>query len=45
MNDHEPRRVTSLEVVLDTDREARREAAIVIEQIAREATYPVLRLV
>jgi 1-deoxy-D-xylulose-5-phosphate reductoisomerase len=45
MNDHEPRRVTNLEVVLDTDREARREAANVIEQIAREATYPVLRLV
>jgi 1-deoxy-D-xylulose-5-phosphate reductoisomerase len=45
MNDHEPRRVTNLEVVLDTDREARREATNVIQQIAREATYPVLRLV
>jgi 1-deoxy-D-xylulose-5-phosphate reductoisomerase len=45
MNDHAPRKVANIEIVLDTDREARREAAAIIDKISHETTYPVLRLV
>jgi 1-deoxy-D-xylulose-5-phosphate reductoisomerase len=37
MNQHAPRAVSNLEVVLETDREARLMAAAAIEQLAREA--------
>jgi 1-deoxy-D-xylulose-5-phosphate reductoisomerase len=45
MNDHEPRPVINLDIVLDTDRDARREAAAVIDRISNETSYPLLRLV
>ena len=45
MNEHAPQKVTSIDVVLDTDRDARREAAKVIQNLSREIEFPVLRLV
>src|SRR6266404_4937340 len=45
MNDHAPRKVSSIELVLETDRDARREAAKVIDTISHEVEFPVLRLV
>ena len=45
MNDHAPHKVSSIELVLETDRDARREAAKVIDTISHEVEFPVLRLV
>jgi 1-deoxy-D-xylulose-5-phosphate reductoisomerase len=45
MNGHDPKRVTNLDIVLETDRESRREASAFIDQISRETSYPALRLV
>jgi 1-deoxy-D-xylulose-5-phosphate reductoisomerase len=45
MDEHETRRVTDIESVLDADREARREAVKAIEKVVHSAAYPVLRIV